>query len=138
MTADQIAAETGYSRSGVYYVLSKGGYYTQAVKDRQTVNRKKFNDKVSAIKLEAGCADCGYRCDAVALDFDHLPGTTKLFTIANSPTRAWHEILLEIAKCDVVCANCHRIRTHRGRSVTPCQGSDRSPVSAGWSRRPNL
>lgn len=67
---------------------------------------------IQAIKLERGCADCGYRENAVALDFDHLPGHTKEFRIATMAagfSRA--KIDAEIAKCDVVCANCHRIRT---------------------------
>jgi len=107
MRAEDIAALVDYSRSGVYYVISGGKWYNQAAKDRQTKARKEFSTKINAIKLEAGCADCGYRCDPVALDFDHLPGTVKLFTIANSPKRTWYSVLLEIAKCDVVCANCH-------------------------------
>jgi hypothetical protein len=26
---------------------------------------------------------------------------------------SWDKIMAEVLKCDVVCANCHRIRTHR-------------------------
>src|SRR4051794_27027298 len=34
------------------------------------------------IKVERGCIDCGYNSNAVALDFDHLPGSVKLYRIA--------------------------------------------------------
>lgn len=62
---------------------------------------------------EHPCLDCG-ESDPVVLDFDHLPGVEKRFEIAravNASTRAWPTILKEIAKCEVVCANCHRRRT---------------------------
>jgi hypothetical protein len=52
------------------------------------------------------------------MDFDHRPGETKCFNlaIAAGQTRlSWAKMLAEIAKCDVVCANCHRKRTHRRR-----------------------
>lgn len=66
---------------------------------------------LDAIKLEAGCADCGYREHPAALQFDHLPGTHKLFRLSHSAQRAWHLVLAEVAKCEVVCANCHAVRT---------------------------
>jgi len=61
------------------------------------------------------CADCG-EPDPVVLEFDHLPGVDKRFDIARSvtaSTRSWTAILYEIAKCEVVCASCHRRRTAR-------------------------
>ena len=63
------------------------------------------------IKMAVGCADCGYKEHPVALDFDHRPGTEKLFTVAEGCRKPWAVVEAEIAKCDVVCANCHRIRT---------------------------
>lgn len=59
------------------------------------------------------CADCG-ESDPVVLDFDHLPGAAKRFEISravNASTRSWPLIESEIAKCEIVCANCHRRRT---------------------------
>ena len=67
---------------------------------------------VDAVKLERGCADCGYREHACALQFDHRPGEVKVASLSamclNTPLEV---IEAEIAKCDVVCANCHSIRT---------------------------
>lgn len=59
------------------------------------------------------CADCGGSFAPHQMDFDHRPGTTKRFRLTEGgamlrPTAA---ILAEVAKCDVVCANCHRVRT---------------------------
>jgi hypothetical protein len=54
------------------------------------------------------------------MDFDHRPGEKKCFALANAmgQTRISAERLrAEIAKCDVVCANCHRIRTYERRKA---------------------
>jgi hypothetical protein len=49
------------------------------------------------------------------MDFDHAPGT-KTFNIGRDRgSRSAHVVAAEIAKCEVVCANCHRIRTHYRR-----------------------
>lgn len=57
------------------------------------------------------CTDCG-ESDPVVLEFDHL--RDKLFDVSAALTqRAWPSILAEIAKCEVVCSNCHRRRTAR-------------------------
>jgi hypothetical protein len=46
------------------------------------------------------------------MDFDHRDPSTKGFTVSRMVGRATIEaILAEIAKCDIVCANCHRERT---------------------------
>ena len=62
-----------------------------------------------AFLRENPCADCG-EDDPVVLEFDHL--RDKQFAISKGLTdRNWQDVLDEIAKCDVVCANCHRRRT---------------------------
>lgn len=65
---------------------------------------------LDAIKLESGCVDCGYKEHAVALDFDHIKGEKK-FTISQDTKRSLQSLRDEIAKCEVVCSNCHRVRT---------------------------
>lgn len=56
------------------------------------------------------CADCGGKFPPVCMDFDHVRGTKK-FNMAKAVHRSLKAIDEEIAKCDVVCSNCHRIRT---------------------------
>ncbi len=58
-----------------------------------------------------GCVDCGFDGHPAALDFDHMPGTEKLFNIGQEKFRSQAQMTAEIAKCELVCANCHRIRT---------------------------
>lgn len=68
------------------------------------------------------CLDCGNIFPFVAMDFDHRPDEVKLFKVCSlSKLKATAEnislIEKEIAKCDLICANCHRVRTHHRRSV---------------------
>jgi len=62
----------------------------------------------TAIKLDSGCVDCGYNTYPEALDFDHI-GDDKLCDVSKCHNET--QLLAEIAKCEVVCANCHRRRT---------------------------
>lgn len=75
---------------------------------------------IEKIKLESGCMDCGYNRYPEALDFDHLPGEIKEGNIAQMVNYSMERLLREIAKCEVVCSNCHRHRTRvRGYVRTP-------------------
>jgi len=52
------------------------------------------------------------------MDFDHREGEEKLFNISALNANRWvsvAQLLAEIKKCDLVCANCHRERTHQRR-----------------------
>lgn len=75
-----------------------------------------MQDANDSIKLARGCADCGWSQWARGLDWDHVRGP-KVSTIATMIGRrdSWRAIEEEMAKCEVVCANCHRIRTHERR-----------------------
>lgn len=78
-----------------------------AVQRRANAKRRGWLDAAK----DAPCDDCGARLDPCCMDFDHRPGTTKRFNIGTYMRRAWRVVKAEIAKCDVVCANCHRTRT---------------------------
>ena len=56
------------------------------------------------------CADCKGKFPPECMDFDHVRGE-KSFNLAIALTHSMKRILNEVAKCDLVCANCHRIRT---------------------------
>jgi hypothetical protein len=69
-----------------------------------------------AYKSERGCVDCGYNENPVALQFDHVPERgEKLFQLSLSFRYNKEKVAAEILKCDVVCANCHAIRTAERR-----------------------
>ena len=69
------------------------------------------------MKLAQGCAECGYNKCARALQFHH-PDPNKDSTVsrmANSG-RAWSLIEEEMAKCILLCANCHHEEHERIRA----------------------
>lgn len=86
---------------------------------RREKDRRKRLEAVELIReLKDGpCLDCGRRYSPVCMDFDHVRGK-KLMNVSVMPTRlrVLVRIREEVAKCDLVCANCHRVRTE-GRRV---------------------
>jgi len=88
---------------------------------RKTAQRIENKKRLTAIKLERGCVDCGFNAHPDALHFDHREGVEKKFGLATCGSRLWSTILVELAKCEVRCANCHAIRTAQRRSLlTAC------------------
>jgi hypothetical protein len=59
------------------------------------------------------CEDCGRPADhngkIVCLDFHHRDPDTKLFGVARANV-TWSKMLDEIAKCDILCRSCHKLR----------------------------
>lgn len=72
---------------------------------------------VNRWKRRKGCVDCGYKVNYDALELDHLPGTKGIHTVASMMWYSWKRIKAEIAKCEVVCANCHAIRTRQREKI---------------------
>jgi predicted nucleic acid-binding Zn-ribbon protein len=76
---------------------------------------------VNTWKLDRGCADCGYNKIPEALEFDHT-ADDKVRAVAFLLTQnvPFEQVVDEMEKCDVVCANCHRERTvARKHAVEP-------------------
>jgi hypothetical protein len=68
---------------------------------------------IQAIKTATPCADCGICYPYYVMDFDHM--RDKKFNVARGTSAGWRleTIIDEVAKCEIVCANCHRMRTFR-------------------------
>jgi len=81
---------------------------------------KPRQDYLDAIKLQAGCTDCGLKLPHPEIyDFDHLPGCDKVMSVSAFLTKGtFDDLVAEVAKCEVVCANCHRIRTFSRQAVS--------------------
>jgi hypothetical protein len=78
--------------------------YAKTKKLRKRALKKEIED----YKKQQQCKNCGmsdYRC----LDFHHTRDKEFSIGIAVSAGIALDKIFEEIAKCDVLCANCHRI-----------------------------
>lgn len=62
------------------------------------------------------CSDCKNVFPPYVMHFDHRDGATKSFNIGAEVGRiGLPKLKEEIAKCDVVCANCHAVRTFKRR-----------------------
>lgn len=57
------------------------------------------------------CTDCGGRFPPECMDYDHLHNKKREIGRLKRDTGSSRRLLEEIAKCELVCANCHRIRT---------------------------
>lgn len=81
--------------------------------DKERFIKQKQHHKMLLLEIKSsnGCADCG-EDNPIVLDFDHLHD--KKYNISRMVHEgfSWKAIQKEIDKCDVVCANCHRIRTY--------------------------
>ena len=90
-----------------HYKANKEQYYA-----RRTANRDRVRELLREAKAKP-CADCGIQYPYYVMQFDHLPGFEKTVTPSQLPNigsvRRFKE---EVAKCEVVCANCHAERTY--------------------------
>jgi hypothetical protein len=80
---------------------------------------KKVSEWIREYKLEKGCVDCGYNAHHAALEFDHLEPHI-MGTVSSLAGSSLARVQKEIAVCEVVCRNCHGIRTFsRGKYGRP-------------------
>jgi hypothetical protein len=83
-------------------------------KSYSTQKQRKLERRVFVAKkkISEGCQECGYQKRASALDYHHT-GKEKGMSVAERVTRCHSKkkILEEIERCEVLCANCHRIET---------------------------
>lgn len=76
--------------------------------------KQQLKNEIDKLKSKP-CKDCGNCFPPCAMDFDHLEGSVKTNNISTMITNrvvSREKIYEEIAKCELVCANCHRVRTH--------------------------
>jgi hypothetical protein len=77
---------------------------------RRVKHTHEMNIKVYEYLKENPCEVCG-ESDPVVLDFDHINPEEKSGNIARMRGHSEKTLFTEIAKCRVLCANCHRRRT---------------------------
>ena len=97
-----------------YHKTNNQDYHTNWQRENGRKNREALNQ----IKLDKGCARCGYKGHPAALDFNHIDPTIKSFNIGESVTNlSLKRLLSEVVKCEVLCANCHRIHTYENHTT---------------------
>ena len=78
------------------------------------IKGKKIANILRALKEKTPCKDCGLKYPYYVMDFDHVNGD-KHFSLARARAYDGAKVAAEIRKCEIVCANCHRERTHSRR-----------------------
>ena len=97
----------------LYYQRNRSRFIA---KNRRNKNRQR--KRLRAILWgfkQRPCQDCGDNFHPWVMELDHREGTIKAAAVANLVSKGCTDarLLEEIDKCDVVCANCHRMRTYR-------------------------
>lgn len=99
--------------------LSSRKYYGKnkdKEKKRTTSRRKSKQNEARAYLLDYlqshPCIDCG-EANILTLEFDHIDSSTKIDNVSNMVIqgRLLKDIKCEVNKCEVRCANCHKIKT---------------------------
>jgi hypothetical protein len=86
---------------------------------------------VRELKQSNPCGDCGDLYPRYVMDFDHRDGSEKSDIVSQLINQlSWRRLREEIAKCDLVCSNCHRIRTHERAGAKTEQKSVEPNLSA--------
>lgn len=83
------------------------------------------------------CTDCKVSYPPYVMDHDHrdpLLKTGNVSEMVKTPGIPWERVLEEVSKCDLVCANCHRIRTHQRKHPRACDRVRMSSERMRWSR----
>ena len=114
-----------------WYVANRDAHRAK-VRLRSTAIKKEYKRRIGEHLLAHPCVDCG-ESDVRVLDFDHLDASTKRSDIAKMVNAGgrWSDIELEMAKCEVRCANCHRrVTSDRGQDWRAVVSADVRAASA--------
>lgn len=117
-----------------YHHSNKAGHNRQ-IHRRSRKIAGEMKQLVYEYLLEHPCVDCG-EADPVVLEFDHLRDKIANVSALTGGGASWPEIIAEIAKCEVVCANCHRRRTCKRARSFRYVVSRRLPASSSADRCP--
>lgn len=96
------------------HYLHNKDYYLHKARKRNTEIRNKAYAYIAKFMRSHPCVDCGER-DLMVLEFDHRDRSRKNENVSRiiRRTGSLEKLALEITKCDVRCANCHRRKTEK-------------------------
>lgn len=89
-------------------------YYANKAQYRANndLKRKRLREWLMNLK-SVPCMDCGISYPPFVMDLDHRDPSQKKYNVGGmTKMGSWNKMIEEASKCDVVCSNCHRIRTH--------------------------
>jgi len=88
-------------------------YHSVGCKTADAIDARRMQFKIRAVQLLGGsCTKCGYNQSYVALQFHHRDPKTKKFRLSSMYRYSWDKAVLELEKCDLLCANCHVVLHH--------------------------
>jgi len=96
--------------------IQKNDYRKSNIDAVQEHDRSRYRTKkkfLDSLKEGKPCLDCGGVFHHWQMEYDHRPGTVKIRNVSNMKHYLLDKIMEEIAKCDLVCSNCHQDRTYR-------------------------
>lgn len=96
-----------------HYYANRQYYIDKAYKKRDILRRWVYD-----LKNKTPCTDCGIQYPYYVTDFDHVgeKGVKKNIISKLINSGSTKQVKEEIAKCELVCSNCHRIRTYNRRT----------------------
>lgn len=80
--------------------------------DEEQLRFLRTNNRTMYAALSAPCVDCHIAWHPLVMTFDHRDRAEKKYTISSFRTASPKTFKKELAKCDVVCRNCHQIREY--------------------------
>ncbi|MEK6226201.1 MAG: hypothetical protein AABM40_07875 [Chloroflexota bacterium] len=110
-----------------YYRKNREAQKTRLLRNTE-VRRADNRQRAIGYLRSHPCVDCG-ETDIVVLQFDHVRDKKRDLARMINGGWTWAAIEREIAKCEVRCANCHRVKT-------ALRHSERRPVRKPDSPRP--
>lgn len=111
-TAEQWAAHRARSNERTKKWQAKNKEHTAQYAKERVAARMEWYKR---IKTERGCRECGntdWRC----LQFHHRNPEEKEFALSQARSFSQAKLEAEVAKCDVLCANCHAIHHWQERA----------------------
>lgn len=110
--AERLADPEGMKSKARAHYAKNADHIKKQVNTRRTSNRVAVRKMITELKSKP-CADCRKKYPPYCMDFDHIKKGKK-FNISEAARNNYSitTIKAEIDKCEVVCSNCHRIRTH--------------------------
>lgn len=111
-TYDEIKELIGASKGTISYHLGEG--QREKTNERTNATRAIIRKWLKDQKEDNPCTDCGRYYRYYQMQFDHLPEFEKHFSLSDykTHTKDIEVVKAEVAKCELVCANCHFERTH--------------------------
>jgi hypothetical protein len=102
-------------RSKRYYAENKK-HHISVIKERNQRYKKEVDKWVRDLKSNTSCADCKKTYHWFQMDFDHVKGNKdRAVSTMIAQKVSLRRIQLEIEKCELVCANCYRLRTYKSQ-----------------------